>query len=78
VGGGNHQAQRGQGRHAAATVGFGLMCAPGRHQVMNAAGVSDVSVKVWGSRSKMDVVKAVITALQSGSAMVGNGGRRGW
>ncbi|KAF8501937.1 ribosomal protein S5 domain 2-type protein [Gautieria morchelliformis] len=54
-------------------VGFGLMCAPGVHQVMKAAGVRDVSVKVWGSRNKMGVVKAVVRALQSGSAMVGMG-----
>ena len=54
-------------------VGFGLMCAPGVHQVMKAAGVRDVSVKVWGSRNKIGVVKAVVRALQAGNAMVGMG-----
>lgn len=61
-------------------VGFGLACAPGVHQVLKAAGIKDASAKVWGSRNKLNVVKAAIRVLHAGHAplAMGNGiGGRG-
>ncbi|KAF8583659.1 hypothetical protein K439DRAFT_1634189 [Ramaria rubella] len=56
-------------------VGFGLMCAPGIHQVFKAAGIKDASVKIWGSRNKINVIKAAIRVLHAGHMPValGNG-----
>ncbi|KAF8530106.1 ribosomal protein S5 domain 2-like protein [Hysterangium stoloniferum] len=54
-------------------VGFGLMCAPGIHQIFKAAGVKDASVKIWGSRNKVNVAKAAIRMLHAGHQPLGFG-----
>lgn len=63
-------------------VGFGLHCNPNIHQVLKAAGIKDVSAKVWGSRNPINVIKATCMLIQSGNAPlamgdgVGGKGRR--
>lgn len=63
-------------------VGFGLHCNPHIHQVLKAAGIKDVSAKVWGSRNPMNVIKATCMMIQAGNAPlsmgdgVGGKGRR--
>jgi small subunit ribosomal protein S5 len=54
-------------------VGFGLRCNPYLHQVLKAAGIKDISAKVWGSRNKMNVIKAAFRMLQSGHAPLAMG-----
>lgn len=56
-------------------VGFGLHCNPNIHQVLKAAGIKDVSAKVWGSRNPINVVKATCMLIQAGNAplSMGNG-----
>ncbi|KAF8625166.1 hypothetical protein AX15_005526 [Amanita polypyramis BW_CC] len=54
-------------------VGFGLRCNPNLHQVLKAAGIKDVSAKVWGSRNPVGVVKAAFRMLWGGHAPVGMG-----
>ncbi|THH11435.1 hypothetical protein EW145_g677 [Phellinidium pouzarii] len=56
-------------------VGFGLHCNPNIHQVLKAAGIKDVSAKVWGSRNPINVIKATCMLIQSGNAplSMGNG-----
>ncbi|EJC99357.1 ribosomal protein S5 domain 2-like protein [Fomitiporia mediterranea MF3/22] len=56
-------------------VGFGLHCNPNIHQVLKAAGIKDVSAKVWGSRNPIQVVKATCMLIQAGNAplSMGNG-----
>ncbi|HEV7737006.1 MAG TPA: hypothetical protein VGO47_06485, partial [Chlamydiales bacterium] len=60
-------------------VGFGLMCAPGIHQVLKAAGIKDCSAKLWGSRNKIVSVKLAIKMLHAGHQPLyfgnGSGGR---
>jgi small subunit ribosomal protein S5 len=63
-------------------VGFGLHCNPNIHQVCKAAGIKDISAKVWGSRNPMNVIKATVKLLHAGNAHlnmgdgVGGKGRR--
>lgn len=63
-------------------VGFGLQCNPNVHQVCKAAGIKDISAKVWGSRNPMNVIKATVQLLHAGNAHlnmgdgVGGKGRR--
>jgi small subunit ribosomal protein S5 len=63
-------------------VGFGLRCNPNIHQVLKAAGIKDISAKVWGSRNPLNVVKALFRMLQAGNAPlsmgdgIGGGGRK--
>lgn len=63
-------------------VGFGLRCNPNLHQVFKAAGIKDVSAKVWGSRNPINVIKAAFRMLQGGNAPIamgdgiGGGGRK--
>jgi len=63
-------------------VGFGLRCNPNIHQVLKAAGIKDISAKVWGSRNPLNVIKALFRMLQAGNAPlsmgdgVGGGGRK--
>lgn len=63
-------------------VGFGLQCNPWIHQVLKAAGIKDISAKVWGSRNPLNVVKALFRVLHSGNAPlymgdgIGGKGRR--
>lgn len=56
-------------------VGFGLHCNPNIHQVLKAAGIKDVSAKVWGSRNPINVIKATCMLIQAGNAplSMGNG-----
>ncbi|KAF8637247.1 hypothetical protein AX17_002958 [Amanita inopinata Kibby_2008] len=54
-------------------VGFGLRCNPNLHQVLKAAGIKDVSAKVWGSRNPVNVVKAAFRMLWAGHAPHGMG-----
>lgn len=49
-------------------VGFGLRCNPFLHQILRAAGMKDISAKVWGSRNKLNVIKAAIRMLHAGHA----------
>jgi small subunit ribosomal protein S5 len=63
-------------------VGFGLRCNPNIHQVLKAAGIKDISAKVWGSRNKINVIKACFRMIQAGhspTAMgdgIGGGARK--
>ncbi|KAF8330130.1 hypothetical protein F5887DRAFT_1110780 [Amanita rubescens] len=54
-------------------VGFGLRCNPNLHQVLKAAGIKDISAKVWGSRNPVAVVKAAFRMLWAGHAPVSMG-----
>ena len=54
-------------------VGFGLRCNPNLHRVLRAAGLKDVSAKVWGSRNKLNVIKAAFRLLHSGHTPIGMG-----
>ena len=49
-------------------VGFGLRCNPYLHQILRAAGLKDISAKVWGSRNKLNVIKAVFRIIHAGHA----------
>jgi small subunit ribosomal protein S5 len=49
-------------------VGFGLRCNPFIHQILRATGFKDISAKVWGSRNKLNVIKAVFRMLHAGHA----------
>ena len=40
---------------------------------MRAAGFKDISAKVWGSRNKLNVIKAAMRLLQAGHAPTGMG-----
>lgn len=52
-------------------IGFGLRTSPVIHQIAKAAGISDLSAKIRGSRNDMNTVKAVINLLHGGAAPVG-------
>ncbi|KAF8187066.1 hypothetical protein K438DRAFT_1973239 [Mycena galopus ATCC 62051] len=54
-------------------VGFGLRCNPYIHRLLTAAGITDISAKVWGSRNRMGVMKATLRLLQAGHAPLGMG-----
>ncbi|KAJ6588920.1 hypothetical protein B0H19DRAFT_1101980 [Mycena capillaripes] len=54
-------------------VGFGLRCNPFIHPLLKAAGIKDISAKVWGSRNRIGVVKATLRLLQAGHAPLGMG-----
>ncbi|KAG6873679.1 hypothetical protein C0995_012613 [Termitomyces sp. Mi166 len=54
-------------------VGFGLRCNPNLHQVLKAAGIKDISAKVWGSRNPINVIKAAFRVLQAGHEPLGMG-----
>ena len=54
-------------------VGFGLRCNPYLHQVLKAAGIKDISAKVWGSRNPLNVIKAAFRMLQAGNAPLAMG-----
>jgi len=54
-------------------LGFGLRCNPNVHQVMKAAGIKDISAKVWGSRNPLNVIKATFRMLQAGNAPLAMG-----
>lgn len=54
-------------------VGFGLRCNPWIHQVCKAAGIKDISAKVYGSRNRINVIKATMRMLHSGNAPLSMG-----
>ncbi|KAJ7100220.1 hypothetical protein B0H15DRAFT_513008 [Mycena belliarum] len=54
-------------------VGFGLRCNPYVHRLLTAAGIKDISAKVWGSRNKIGVLKATLRLLHAGHAPLGMG-----
>ncbi|KAF8966635.1 hypothetical protein BDZ97DRAFT_1807264 [Flammula alnicola] len=54
-------------------VGFGLRCNPFLHQILRAAGMKDISAKVWGSRNRLNVIKAAFRMLHAGHAPTGMG-----
>ncbi|PPQ72602.1 hypothetical protein CVT24_005124 [Panaeolus cyanescens] len=54
-------------------VGFGLRCNPYLHQILRAAGFKDISAKVWGSRNRLNVIKAAFRLLHAGHAPTGMG-----
>jgi small subunit ribosomal protein S5 len=54
-------------------VGFGLRCNSNLHRVLRAAGLKDVSAKIWGSRNKLNVIKAAFRLLHSSHAPTGLG-----
>jgi small subunit ribosomal protein S5 len=51
------------------------MCVPGIHPLFKAAGIKDVSVKIWDSRDKINVMKAAVRVLHVGHVLLamGNG-----
>lgn len=51
-------------------VGFGLHCNPYIHQILKAAGIKDISAKVWGSRNPLNVIKTAQRLLHAGHAPV--------
>ncbi|KAJ7778309.1 hypothetical protein B0H16DRAFT_1503014 [Mycena metata] len=65
-------------------VGFGLRCNPYIHHLLAAAGIKDISAKVWGSRNPIGVLKATLRLLHAGNAPLGMGdgvggpGRKSW
>jgi small subunit ribosomal protein S5 len=54
-------------------VGFGLRCNPFLHQILRAAGFKDISAKVWGSRNRLNVIKAAFRMIHAGHAPTGMG-----
>ncbi|KAJ7753367.1 hypothetical protein DFH07DRAFT_512669 [Mycena maculata] len=54
-------------------VGFGLRCNPYIHRLLKAAGIKDISAKVWGSRNRVAVLKATMRLLHAGHAPLGMG-----
>jgi len=54
-------------------VGFGLRCNPYIHRLLKAAGIKDISAKVWGSRNRIGVLKATLRLLQAGHTPLGMG-----
>jgi len=54
-------------------VGFGLAVNPYLHQVCKAAGIKDLSAKVYGSRNGMQIIKAAMMVFHGGSAPQGLG-----
>ena len=53
------------------TKGFGLRTNPFVHQVAKAAGISDLSAKVYGSRNPMRVIKLAVQMLHGGTVPLG-------
>ncbi|KAH9917172.1 ribosomal protein S5 domain 2-type protein [Fomitopsis serialis] len=58
-------------------VGFGLRCNPNIYHILKAAGIKDVSAKVWGSRNPMQVAHTVMQMLLPGCEPLGMGMRVG-
>ncbi|KAG7094788.1 hypothetical protein E1B28_005603 [Marasmius oreades] len=54
-------------------TGFGLRCGPIMHQVLKAAGIKDVSGKVWGSRNPVMIMQGLMKMLHGGHAPLGMG-----
>lgn len=54
-------------------VGFGLRCNPNIYHILKAAGIKDISAKVWGSRNPVQIVHCVTQMLMPGCAPLGMG-----
>ncbi|KAA1472106.1 hypothetical protein DENSPDRAFT_838277 [Dentipellis sp. KUC8613] len=54
-------------------VGFGLHCNPNIHEILKAAGIKDISAKVWGSRNPLNVIKLLFRMLHAGNAPLAMG-----
>ncbi|KAJ3728014.1 37S ribosomal protein S5 [Lentinula guzmanii] len=54
-------------------MGFGLRCQPVLHQVLKAAGIKDISAKIWGSRNPIMIMQAALQMLQGGHNPLGFG-----
>ena len=54
-------------------VGFGLRCNPNIYHILKAAGIKDISAKVWGSRNPVQIVNCVTQMLMPGCAPLGMG-----
>jgi len=54
-------------------VGFGLRCNPYIHSLLTAAGIKDISAKVWGSRNPLHVLQATLRVLHAGHNPLGMG-----
>ncbi|KAF9262245.1 hypothetical protein L218DRAFT_1000746 [Marasmius fiardii PR-910] len=54
-------------------TGFGLRCGPIMHQVLKAAGIKDISGKVWGSRNPVMIMQGLMKMLHGGHAPLGMG-----
>ncbi|KZT03771.1 uncharacterized protein LAESUDRAFT_728796 [Laetiporus sulphureus 93-53] len=54
-------------------VGFGLQCNPNIYHILKAAGIKDISAKVWGSRNPLQVVRAMQKLLMPGYLPLGMG-----
>ncbi|KAF8902678.1 hypothetical protein CPB85DRAFT_1255996 [Mucidula mucida] len=64
-------------------LGFGLRCGPTLHKVFRAAGISDISAKIWKSRNRLVVTQGALRMLQAGHNPLGKGNgagarRGGW
>ncbi|KAL0574407.1 28S ribosomal protein S5, mitochondrial [Marasmius crinis-equi] len=54
-------------------TGFGLRCGPIMHQVLKAAGIKDISGKIWGSRNPVMIMQGLMKMLHGGHAPLGMG-----
>ncbi|KAF5386436.1 hypothetical protein D9757_005848 [Collybiopsis confluens] len=54
-------------------MGFGLRCQPLLHQILKAAGIKDISAKIWGSRNPMMIMQGALRMLQGGHNPLGFG-----
>ncbi|KAJ8081675.1 28S ribosomal protein S5, mitochondrial [Marasmius tenuissimus] len=54
-------------------TGFGLRCGPVMHQVLKAAGIKDISGKIWGSRNPVMIMQGLMKMLHRGHAPLGMG-----
>lgn len=54
-------------------MGFGLRCQPILHQILKAAGIKDISAKVWGSRNPIMIMQGALRMLQGGHNPLGFG-----
>ncbi|KIK52906.1 hypothetical protein GYMLUDRAFT_77693 [Collybiopsis luxurians FD-317 M1] len=54
-------------------MGFGLRCQPVLHQILKAAGIKDISAKIWGSRNPVMIMQGALRMLQGGHNPLGFG-----
>ncbi|KZT65282.1 hypothetical protein DAEQUDRAFT_677089 [Daedalea quercina L-15889] len=54
-------------------VGFGLRCNPILYHILKAAGIKDISAKVWGSRTPPQVMNCALEMLLPGREPLGMG-----
>lgn len=54
-------------------LGFGLRCGPTLHRLFKAAGIKDISAKVWKSRNPILILQGALRMLQSGHNPLGMG-----